>query len=127
MFGCPGFNVYLRKLRRLQYLLQERRELAMRNKRFIIAVTGAVICGLLGVLLITSYLSRIESYTRDLGNVVVAKTEIPLGAKITAEQLTLASIPNGSTPDGAFKKIEQAVGRVAITPIGIRETITTMK
>src|SRR5437870_328673 len=99
----------------------------MRNKRFIIAVTGAVICGLLGVLLITSYLSRIESYTRDLGNVVVAKTEIPLGAKITAEQLTLASIPNGSTPEGAFKKIDQAVGRVAITPIGVRETITSMK
>src|SRR5213594_469805 len=99
----------------------------MRNKRFIIAVTGAVICGLLGVLLITSYLSRIESYTRNLGNVVVAKTEIPLGAKITAEQLTLASIPNGSTPEGAFKKIDQAVGRVAITPIGVRETITTMK
>src|SRR5438093_6018407 len=99
----------------------------MRNKRFIIAVTGAVICGLLGVLLITSYLYRIESYTRDLGNVVVAKTEIPLGAKITAEQLTLASIPNGSTPEGAFKKIDQAVGRVAITPIGLRETITNMK
>src|SRR2546427_4560680 len=99
----------------------------MRNKRFIIAITGAVICGLLGVLLITSYLSRIESYTRDLGNVVVAKTEIPLGAKITAEQLTLASIPNGSTPEGAFKKIDQAVGRVAITPIGVRETITSMK
>jgi pilus assembly protein CpaB len=99
----------------------------MRNKRFIIAVAGAVICGLLGVMLITRYLSQVEAFTKDLGNVVVAKQEIPLGAKITADQVTLAPIPNGSVPDGAFKKVDQVIGRVAITPIGVRETITSMK
>jgi pilus assembly protein CpaB len=99
----------------------------MRNKRFIIALSGAVICGLLGVMLVTRYLSQVEAFTKDLGNVVVAKQEIPLGAKITIEQLTLAQIPNGSVPDGAFKKVDQVVGRVAITPIGVRETITSMK
>jgi pilus assembly protein CpaB len=99
----------------------------MRNKRFIIAITGAVICGLLGVLLVTRYLSQIEAHTRDLNNVVVARQEIPLGAKITAEQLGLAPIPNGSAPEGAFRKVSDVVGRVAITPIGLRETITTMK
>ncbi len=51
---------------------------------------------------------------------VVAKTEIPLGGKITSEQLTLAAIPNGSAPQGAFRNLDQVVGRVAITPIGIR-------
>jgi pilus assembly protein CpaB len=99
----------------------------MRNKRLIIAVAGAVICGLLGVLAVTRYLSRIEGFTRDLGNVVIARREIPLGAKITADQLTLAQIPNGSVPDGFFRKIDQVVGRVAIQPIGVRETITNMK
>src|SRR6266404_5330867 len=99
----------------------------MRNKRLIIALAGAVICGLLGVLLVTRYLSNVQAYTKDLGTVVVAKTEIPLGEKINAEQVTLTSIPNGSTPDGAFRKLDQVVGRVAITPIGVRETITTMK
>src|SRR6185369_15728030 len=57
-------------------------------------------------------------------NVVVAKVAIPLGVKITAEQLTLAPIPNGSAPEGAFRKIEEVAGRVAITPIGVRESVT---
>src|SRR5215472_16884067 len=99
----------------------------MRNKRFIIALAGAVICGLNGVMLVTRYLSQVEAFTKDLGNVVVAKQEIPLGTKITREQLTLAQIPNGSTPVGAFKKIDDVAGRVAITPIGVREAITSMK
>src|SRR5678815_3438215 len=99
----------------------------MRNKRFIIALTGAVICGLVGVMLVTRYLSNVQAYTKDLGNVVVAKAEIPLGERITAEQLGLAQIPNGSVPEGAFRKLDDVIGRVAITPIGTRETITNMK
>jgi len=99
----------------------------MRNKRLIIALAGAVLCGLLGVMLVTRYLSSVQAYTKDLGNVVVAKTEIPLGEKITADHLTLAPMPNGSAPEGFFRKTEDVVGRVAITPIGVRETITKLK
>lgn len=99
----------------------------MRNKRLIIALTGAVLCGIVGVMLITRYLSSVQAFTKDLGNVVVAKTEIPLGEKITAEQLALAPIPNGSLPEGVFRKIDEVVGRIAVTPIGVRETITNMK
>src|SRR5580765_4726062 len=99
----------------------------MRNKRLIIALTGAVICGLIGVMLVTRYLSNVQAFTKDLGNVVVAKVEIPLGEKITADQLALAQIPNGSVPEGVFRKMDQVVGRVAVTPIGVRETITSMK
>src|SRR5258706_7674869 len=99
----------------------------MRNKRLIIALTGAVLCGLIGVMLVTRYLSNVQAFTKDLGNVVVAKQEIPLGEKITAEQLALAPIPNGSLPQGIFRKMEDVVGRVAVTPIGARETITNMK
>lgn len=99
----------------------------MRNKRLILALTGAVLCGLLAVMLVTRYLTNIQAFTKDLGNVVVAKADIPLGAKITAEQLAFAQIPNGSLPEGAFRKLEDVVGRVAITPIGMKETITNMK
>ncbi len=99
----------------------------MRNKRLILALTGAVLCGLVGVMLITRYLSSVQAYTKDLGNVVVAKKEIQLGEKITAEHLALSAIPNGSAPEGVFRKMDQLVGRVAITPIGVRETITNMK
>lgn len=99
----------------------------MRNRRLILALTGAVLCGLLGVALITRYISNIQAYTRDLGEVVVAKTDIPLGEKITAEHLTLLPMPNGSVPEGAFKKTDLVVGRVAIIPIGVREPITNTK
>src|SRR5215210_8000330 len=99
----------------------------MRNKRLILALTGAVICGLLAVMLVTRYLASVENHAKDLNNVVVAKTEIPLGEKITAEQLSLLPIPNGSTPEGAFRKMEDAVGRVAIIPIGVREPVTMRK
>lgn len=99
----------------------------MRNKRLIIALAGAVICGLLGVMLVTRYLSNVQTYAKDLGTVVVAKAEIPLGEKITAEQVMLATIPNGSTPEGAFRKLDQVIGRVAIMPVGLREAITSQK
>lgn len=99
----------------------------MRNKRLIIALAGAVLCGVLGVMLVTRYLSNVQAYTRDLGNVVVAKTAISLGEKINADQLTLAPIPNGSAPEGAFRKIDDVAGRVAITPIGVREPVTGLK
>jgi pilus assembly protein CpaB len=99
----------------------------MRNKRLILALTGAVLCGLLGVMLITRYLSSVQAFTKDLGNVVVAKKDIQLGERITAEHLALAPIPNGSLPEGIFRKMDEVVGRVAITPIGVRETITKMK
>jgi pilus assembly protein CpaB len=99
----------------------------MRNKRLIIALTGAVLCGILGVTLVTRYLASVQAYTKDLNNVVVAKTEIPLGAKIVVEQLALMPIPNGSAPEGVFRKLEDAVGRVAVTPIGVREPITNIK
>ncbi len=99
----------------------------MRNKRLIVALTGAVLCGIVGVMLITRYLSSVQAFTKDLGNVVVARQEIPLGEKITADHLALAPIPNGSAPEGVFRKMEDVIGRVSITPIGIRETITNMK
>jgi pilus assembly protein CpaB len=99
----------------------------MRNKRLIIALSGAVLCGLLGVMLITRYLSSVQAFTKDLGNVVVAKQEIPLGDKIKEEQLAFVQIPNGSLPEGAFRKLDEVVGRVAITPIGAREVVTNLK
>ena len=99
----------------------------MRNKRLILALAGAIVCGLLAVMLVTRYLSSFRTFQQDLNNFVVASAEIPLGAKIAPEQLSLAPIPNGSAPEGAFRKLEDVVGRVAVTPIGLREPITKMK
>ena len=99
----------------------------MRNKRLIFALSGAVLCGLVAVMLVTRYVASVKMFQKELNNVVVAKVEIPIGAKITVDQLALAAIPNASAPVGAFRKVEEIVGRVAITPIGIREPITNLK
>lgn len=99
----------------------------MRNKRLILALAGAIVCGLLAVMLVTRYLSTFQAFQKDLNNVVVASAEIPLGAKIAPEQLGLAPMPNGSAPDGVYRKLEEVVGRVAVTPIGLREPITKIK
>jgi pilus assembly protein CpaB len=99
----------------------------MRNRRLILSLSGAIICGLLGVTLVTRYLSNVRAYARDLGEVVVAKAEIPLGEKITAEDLMLLPIPNGSAPEGVFRKVSEVEGRVAVTPIGVREIVTNLK
>ena len=99
----------------------------MRNKRLIFALSGAVICGLVAVMLVTRYVASVKTFQKELNNVVVAKAEIPVGAKITVDQLGFAPIPNASAPVGAFRKVEEVVGRVAITPIGIREPITNLK
>src|SRR5690349_14624478 len=99
----------------------------MRNKRLILALTGAIVCGLLGVMLVTRYIASVETCQSDLGKVAVAKTEIPVGAKIAPEQLALAPIPNGSAPEHAYRTLAEVAGRVAIVPIGIREPITMTK
>src|SRR5690349_11658050 len=99
----------------------------MRNKRLIFALAGAVICGLLAVMLVTRYVASVKTFAKELNNVVVAKAEIPVGAKITVDQLGLAPIPNASAAVGAFRKLEEVAGRVAVTPIGIREPITNLK
>lgn len=99
----------------------------MRNKRLILALTGAVICGLLGVMLVTRYIASVQTHAGELGNVVVATTVIQVGAKIAPEQLALAPIPNGSAPQGAYRELAEVAGRVALVPIGIREPLTTSK
>jgi pilus assembly protein CpaB len=97
------------------------------NKKLIIAMTGAIIFGMVAVMLVTQYLANAQAYAKSLNDVVVAKMPIPIGTKITADLLTTASIPVGSMPEGAFNQVEKVAGRVAVIPIGLREPITDVK
>jgi pilus assembly protein CpaB len=57
--------------------------------------------------------------------VVIAKSEIPIGARILAEQLQIAQLPRTVTVAGAFTRIDdRLIGRVAVIKIGAREPIT---
>jgi pilus assembly protein CpaB len=57
--------------------------------------------------------------------IVVAKVEIPVGARIIAEQLTVAQFPRRVAPEGTFAEIDHnLLGRMAIVRITPREPIT---
>jgi pilus assembly protein CpaB len=97
----------------------------MRNKRLIIAVMAAVVFGLIAAVSVSRFLASAQEYTRNLHNVVIAKTEIPVGSRIIPEQLQVAQFPRSVAPDGAFTKIdENLIGRVAVSKISAREPIT---
>ena len=97
----------------------------MRNKRLIIAVLAAVAFGLIAAVSVSRFLASAQEYTKNLHNVVIAKTEIPVGTRIIAEQLQVAQVPRSLAPDGAFTQIDDnLVGRVAVTKISAREAVT---
>ena len=97
----------------------------MRNKRLIIAVLAAVAFGLIAAVSVSRYLANAQEYTKNLSNVVIAKTDIEIGSRIIAEQLSVAQFPRNVAPDGTFTKIdEKLVGRIAVTKISAREPIT---
>jgi pilus assembly protein CpaB len=99
----------------------------MRNKRFFIVLTGALLFGVLAAVSVSRYLSSAQAFTKNLSRVAVAKVAIPVGTKIAPEQIMVVQFPKESTPDGAFEAPEKLAGRVAITNIGAREPITESK
>lgn len=96
----------------------------MRNNRFFIVLGGALLFGLLAAVSVSRYLSSAQAYTKNLNSVAVAKVAIPLGTKITPDQLTVVQFPKESIPDGAFDSPEKLAGRVAVVNISAREPVT---
>jgi pilus assembly protein CpaB len=99
----------------------------MRNKRFLVVLTCALIFGLMAAIFVSRYLASAQAYNKNLNKVVVAKVAIPLGTKIIAEQVSLVQLPKDSVPDGTFETVDKLVGRVAVTNIAPREPVTDAK
>ena len=96
----------------------------MRNKRLIIALLAAVAFGLVAAISVSQYLARVQTYTKNLNQVVIAKVEIPVGSRIIAEQLTVAQFPRNVTPEGAYTSMDKLLDRVAVVRIAAREPVT---
>ena len=96
----------------------------MRNKRFFIVLTGALLFGVLAAVSVSRYLSSAQAYSKELNRVAVAKVAIPLGTKLTADQLQMVEFPKESTPDGAFPTTDKLVGRVTVVNVAAREPVT---
>lgn len=89
------------------------------NRRFFLALAGAVVFGLLAIFLAQKYvLQKAEQIkTQNETTVVVATADIPLGTEITGQQVTLARFDKSLIPEGAILKRDEVVGRVATTDI----------
>ncbi|HKQ73909.1 MAG TPA: Flp pilus assembly protein CpaB [Blastocatellia bacterium] len=98
----------------------------MRNKVLIFVLSGAVISGLVAAVSVSRYLANVRG-AGNLYNVVVAKSEIPAGVKIVAEQLTTIRLPRSAMPEGAYDSYEKVVGRVATERIAPRELVTRFR
>lgn len=96
----------------------------MRNKRFFVVLSCALMFGLLAAFAVSRYLSSANVYAKSLNSVVVAKVDIPIGAKIIPEQLMVVQFPRESIPDGTFDNPQKLVGRVAVQNISAREPLT---
>lgn len=94
----------------------------MRNKSLIFVLAGAVVFGLIAAVSVSQYLTGAKG-SQSLNTVVVAKLEIPHGAKIIPEQLTTVQLPHNATPVGTFDSYEKVAGRIAITRIMPNEPI----
>jgi pilus assembly protein CpaB len=99
----------------------------MRNKRFLIVMTGALVFGLLAAFSVSRYLSSAQANTSSFTKAAVAKVDIPLGTKIIPEQVGEVEFPSNTIPDGAFTSADKLIGRVAIVNIAAREAITDIK
>jgi pilus assembly protein CpaB len=99
----------------------------MRNKRFILAIAGAICFGLISAFSVSKYLINAQSARKDLQHVVVTAVDIPVGTKLIREQLTTSPFPTNSTPEGAFVSLDKLIGRVVLNSIAAREVITEAK
>jgi pilus assembly protein CpaB len=96
----------------------------MRNKSLMLVLAGAVIFGLIAAVSVSRALSGAK---RGQNRIVVARLEVPLGQKITAEHLTTALLPAEAIPDGAFASPDEVIGRVVASRIAAREPVTVTR
>lgn len=95
------------------------------NKRFLIALAGAVVFGLLSIFLAQKYLEGQAKKIRDAEQteVVMATTEIPLGTEINGQQIQIVRYPKNLLPPGAMIRAQEVQGRVAMVNIPLKTVI----
>ncbi len=95
------------------------------NRRFLLALAGAVFFGLLSIYAAQIYLkNRVnQEISQQETNVVIATTDIPLGTKIEETQIQVVPYPKKLLPEKAMIRREEVLGRVAVMDIPARVPI----
>ena len=95
------------------------------NKRFLLALAGALFFGLLAIMAAKKVLDT--RVTKEIAqtetNVIIAKTEIPRGAKIGPEHVVVERYPKRLLPEGAMVRKDEVIGRVAFTDVPAKTLI----
>lgn len=97
----------------------------MRNAKALIMLGLSILVAAVTVIFASRWLT--EQGSLATAKVVVAKTEIPAGAPITPELVTLADWPRSSKPQGAFDNPVQIKDRVASSIVAAGEPVLESK
>jgi pilus assembly protein CpaB len=96
--------------------------------RSILIVVLAVVFGGTAAIGVTSLRSQGEpAPAPETVPVVVAAADVPRGALVTANLLKTRDWPKNLVPEGALTRLEDAVDRVAVTPLVKEETVLDAK
>jgi len=92
------------------------------NRRFLIALAGAVVFGLLAIFLAQKYVTNrvTQEIAERKTNVVMATADIPLGTEINAQQVAVVKVEGNMVPEGAMVRKEEVVGRVSTADISAK-------
>lgn len=95
------------------------------NRRFLIALAGAVVFGLLAIYLAQIYVTQRvkQKIDEEETNVVIATADIPLGTQVNAEQVRIERFKKNLIPSGAMLKKEEVVGRITYTDISAKTVV----
>jgi len=95
------------------------------NRRFLLALAGAIFFGLLAIMAAKNYLSaRVnKEIAQTETNVVIAKTEIQRGTKIGPEHIVIERYPKRLLPEGAMARKDEVIGRVAFIDVPAKTLI----
>jgi pilus assembly protein CpaB len=95
------------------------------NRRFLLALAGAIFFGLLAIMAAKNYLSaRVSKEIAETETpVIISKTEIMRGTKIGPEHIVVERYPKRLRPDGAMVSKDAVIGRVAFTDVPARTVI----
>ncbi len=97
----------------------------MKNKRAVIMMALAVVLGLLAVALAASWL--LNAPGASAGRIVVAKSDVDIGQRLTPEMFKLVDWPADSVPKGAFTDPAPLSGRVLRSSLLAGEPISEAK
>jgi pilus assembly protein CpaB len=95
------------------------------NRRFLLALAGAIFFGLLAIMAAKNYLSaRVSKEIAETETIVViSKTEILRGTRIGPEHIVVERYPKRLLPEGAMVTKDAVIGRVAYLDVPAKTLI----